>query len=206
MVETFKIQLINCKVRIQNHVIISDSSVEISSGSFTHIKGSNGSGKTVLMATLLNLYPIKSGYRVSKYTKGSVCYIPSHFLFDDSETLAYILRFYTRIYGLSTQSLISLLTTLDLDYSTLKKQKVSDLSKGMIQKLHILPILIPIYDHYFLDEIMISLDQDTLDFMINHLKTLIDLGKTLVLIEHNLDIVDKLSQSAGKVIVIECPQ
>lgn len=176
----------DCSISIGKTTILSSVNFTLKKNQCLYIKGTNGSGKTIFMESILGLHPkIIGSYNVSIK---DVCYIPDLSFFSDDELIKDVLWAYRVFYKQSSESLTAALTTLSLSLNP--KAKIATLSLGTKKKLELLPLFFNSYSIYILDEIFQSLDSDTVLLIGKVLQEHHKMGATIIFTEHNQYIVD----------------
>ena len=199
-----RIELKNCHIKIGKKTILKDVCFKLQKEDFIHLKGKNGSGKTVLMQSLLGFNKITKGQRHSEYLKSSICYIPDVPFFNANETVHDVLKATAYFYDSDLVSLYKILDFLNFDETVKMSQKIITISKGSKKKLELIPLFLKPLKLYFLDEITHGLDTDSLIVVCARLKELHELKATIVLIEHNQHITNYLSHIIPDIKEVTC--
>ena len=186
------LSLQNITVSIGKKTILENVHYTVIPHTFTHIKGNNGSGKTVFLQTLLGFYKVK-GKRTTVYDTKQIIYIPDTPFFHDNTTLREVLLTYTYFYSVSQDTIQQILEFLEINHPL--NLKVSTLSLGTQKKLMILPLFFEPKSLYVLDEITLGLDDVTKNKVIERLIDLQHQHKTILITEHNENIIHKIKQS-----------
>lgn len=179
----------NVTVTIGKKIILENINYTVIPQSFTHIKGSNGSGKTVFIQTLLGFYKVR-GKRVLKYNPKQIIYIPDTPFFHDDTTLREVIMTYRYFYGASQKTCHQVLEFLQINHPL--NLKISTLSLGTQKKLMILPLFLKPKALYILDEITLGLDSSTTIKVVERLIYLYEQQKTILITEHNDKIIQKI--------------
>src|SRR5699024_3604471 len=122
--------------------ILKEVNFQFKKGDFIHLKGKNGSGKTIFMESLLGFNKVVSGKRTSRYDRNKICYIPDASFFNDHESVKDVLKATAHFYKVETATLINILNHLQFDETVIFNQKIASLSKGTKKKLELLPLFI----------------------------------------------------------------
>lgn len=186
------LSLQNTTVTIGKKIILKNIHYKVIPQTFTHIKGNNGSGKTVFLQTLLGFYKVK-GKRTTIYDTKQIIYIPDTPFFHDNTTLREVLLTYTYFYSVSQDTIQQILEFFEINHPL--NLKVSTLSLGTQKKLMILPLFFEAKSLYVLDEITLGLDDATKNKVIERLIDLHHQQKTILITEHNENIIHKIKQS-----------
>lgn len=182
----------SCDIMIGKKIILENINFNLEKGNFIHLRGKNGSGKTVFMQSLLGFNKVSSGLRISDYEQDKICYIPDTSFFTENESVKDVLSASAFFYKTDISHLLDILEHLQFDKSVQFNQKISSLSKGTKKKLELMPLFLDGMNLFFLDEITTGLDTDSLIIICARLKELQALGSTIILTEHNQHIVDYL--------------
>ncbi len=203
--------IIDCKnlsVSYEGKTIVSDVSFSINAGDYLCILGENGSGKTTLMKTLLGLKkPDKGlvlfgdGCSVGNSSDATckrvhkIGYLPqqTNFQKDFPATVMEIVLsgtlngkgfkpFYTKEDKKKAQSAMESLGILDL-----KKASYMELSGGQQQRVLLARALCSTQDIIFLDEPVAGLDPKVTLDMYEIIRTLNEIGITIVMISHDIE-------------------
>lgn len=198
------ISFTNCEIKIYNQIILKDVSFCMSKQHFIHIKGTNGSGKTVFLETVLGFHKKVVGEYSLNISKERICYIPDTSFFIDDERVSDILDTYKYFYKVDFQKLKEACLLLDLNVEGILKQKVCTLSQGMKKKLEILPLFFTPFSLYVLDEITTGLDMEAVLIVGNRIQTLFHRGASFIFTEHNQNVVDYYKFLINTMEVYQC--
>ncbi len=178
---------------------IENISFELEKGDFLAIIGPNGSGKTVLVRTLLGVHP-HTGF--VEWMKGAkIGYVPQQIDIDRyvSLTLGDFLNLKIKILKLAPDAVTKAISLVGLPETALKSQ-IRFLSGGQLQRGLVAFALLGDPDVIFLDEPTASIDVAGEEQIYETLHRLQDAtGMTIVLISHELDLV---SRYATKILCI----
>ncbi|HDJ6365001.1 TPA: ABC transporter ATP-binding protein, partial [Staphylococcus aureus] len=178
----------NVKKAINGNTIINNLNLTIPKNSITLIDGYNGSGKSVTLKLIANLYKPTSGKLISN---GVVSFAPDQFPFSINLTLDEYFNYLKKIYKLPSNSkLISHLVS-NFSLKQFLNFKVKNCSKGTRQKINIIQCLVKPADIYILDEPFSGLDKDSIDFLANYLCE-IKSKATIIISSHEYDINKKI--------------
>lgn len=181
-------------ISIQNRELFKDIKLTIDSGDFIKISGPNGIGKTILIRSLLGLHHEVKGPIERNYDKHKIVFIPDSPFFHDNEMVLFIIKTLQSFYNVDSNVIQQHLSQVGLDFKKIRFLKVHQLSLGMRQKLHILPLFFEDNDFYVLDEIFIGLDRQFQDMIINRLLQLNESKRTIMIIEHNSELSNKFAE------------
>lgn len=188
----------------RKQTVLYDIHFEIEAGSITGIVGPNGAGKSTLIKTMLDLHPKLSGSVTFfgtdfKKAKRRIGYVPQRGSVDwDFPTNALdvvLMGLYGQI-GLfkwpkashKRKAYGSLEKVGMADYAD---RQISQLSGGQQQRVFLARALVQDADIYFMDEPFVGVDAATEQAIMEILKELKRLGKTVVVVHHDLQTVEQ---------------
>lgn len=198
-----KIELINCDIKIGKKTILKDVSFDLKPNTFYHLKGKNGSGKTVFLQSLLG-FNKATGNRTNEYTHKDICYIPDVPFFSAQESVSDVLKAITYFYDSDLVEVMNIMEHLKFDPTVLLTQKIASLSKGTQKKLELIPLFLKPMKCYLLDEITHGLDTDTLIIVCSRLQELSNHQTAMILTEHNQHILQYLKHLVPNMKEITC--
>lgn len=167
--------------------------------------GPNGAGKSTLIRSLLNLIPSTYGKKSFlgqpyKQVQKKIAYVPQKESVDWTFPINVLdltlmgryhqLPLFRRPREADVEAALRVLDTLGIAH--LKDRQVAKLSGGQQQRLFLARALLQEADIYFLDEPFNGIDQATEQFLVELLKSLRNQGKTLVVVQHNLNRVEEV--------------
>jgi len=180
----------------KNFTAVNNVSMQIREGEILGLIGHNGAGKTTILKMMVGLLAPTSGIinvmgyditRDSTRVKQYIGYLPEESPLYENMTVQQYLEFFAELYkiprALAGERINSLLDSLKLKE---RDKYTGDLSKGMKRKVAIARTLLHEPSILVLDEPNSGLDPLTSFFIIDYLKKLNNLGKTIVLSAHNL--------------------
>jgi ABC-2 type transport system ATP-binding protein len=172
------------------------------SGQIYGIVGHNGAGKTTFLKIIAGLLePTSGSLHINDIDaianpdalKQSLGYLPEESRLYENMTALEYLRFFGEIYGISRDDVDSraqeLFEQLSLDPG---KKKLGELSKGMKRKVAIARTLLHDPALLIYDEPSSGLDPMTSRFIIDYLKKLKKMQKTILLSAHNLYQIEEI--------------
>jgi len=179
----------NLKVVLSDQVIIDDLSLEVEEGDNLAIIGPNGSGKTVLLKTLLGLFPYEGEFDWAPGTK--LGYVPQRVEVDLHLplTLENLLQAKAAVMKIPKNEIRSILEMVNIP-SEILKTPVGHLSGGQFQKALICFALLGRPNVLLFDEPTASLDQlaeERIYELMNDLHEKQNIS--VILVSHDLNIV-----------------
>jgi ABC-2 type transport system ATP-binding protein len=205
------IKTVNLTKRYGSLVALSNLNLEIEEGDCFGYIGPNGAGKSTtikILATLLQ--PTWGEARICDYVVGYqsrsirplIGYVPDYFGAYEDMVVQEYLEFFAAAYNINgsarTKVVNDVLELTDLAYK--RDSHVDSLSRGMKQRLSIARVLVHDPKVLLLDEPAGNLDPRARIEMRELLKTLRDMGKTILISSH---ILPELADMCNKVGIIE---
>ena len=142
--------------------------------------GANGAGKSTLLKLIIGLIKPSSG--VIDLNVSKLAYVPERFTFPENIK---VYDFLDKLCKVKTKEKMEDKINYLLDWWKIdRNKKISNLSKGMKQKLLIMQAIILEVDLYIFDEPLNGLDIDAQNDFLNVLKHLKKLGKTIIVCTH----------------------
>jgi len=180
----------------KNFTAVNKVNLQIEEGEILGLIGHNGAGKTTTLKMIVGLLAPTSGSievmgyditRENTKVKQHIGYLPEESPLYENMTVRQYLDFFAELYKIpknqATERINSLLDSLKLEE---RDKYTGDLSKGMRRKVAIARTLLHEPSILVLDEPNSGLDPLTSFFIIDYLKKLNNLGKTIVVSAHNL--------------------
>lgn len=180
----------------KNFTAVNKVNLQIKEGEILGLIGHNGAGKTTTLKMIVGLLAPTSGTievmghditRENTRVKQHIGYLPEESPLYENMTVRQYLDFFAELYKIpkkqAAERIDSLLDSLKLEE---RDKYTGDLSKGMRRKVAIARTLLHEPSILVLDEPNSGLDPLTSFFIIDYLKTLNKLGKTIVVSAHNL--------------------
>ena len=174
---------------------IFDISFKIPKGCVFGYCGTNGSGKTTTLRHIMGFLKPDSGtVRVNgldpwahgEEIKKHVGYLPGEIAFPPVDSGSSFLRSQAELIGLTDMSKAErIINALQLDPTA----NLRRMSKGMKQKTAIVAAFMHSPDIILLDEPTTGLHFQDIDILMKVLNRIVDRGNTVIIIEHNLDVV-----------------
>jgi ABC-2 type transport system ATP-binding protein len=180
----------------KNFTAVNKVNLQIQEGEILGLIGHNGAGKTTTLKMMVGLLAPTSGTievmghdiaRENTRIKQHIGYLPEESPLYENMTVRQYLEFFAELYKIpgnqASERINSLLDSLKLEE---RDKYTGDLSKGMRRKVAIARTLLHEPSILVLDEPNSGLDPLTSFFIIDYLKKLNNLGKTIVVSAHNL--------------------
>jgi len=171
-------------------------SLDLRKGEILCIAGENGAGKTTLMKILCGLEKFDGGEVI---INGNISMVHQHFMLFPEYTAAenIVMGFEPRKYGIffdaEKADKICEKIIKDNDFSVNANAKVKDLTLGEMQQVEICRVLYHDAQIIILDEPTSILTEHEIKTLFKTLKTLVNNGKSIILITHKLNEIKQIS-------------
>ena len=189
------IEIKEISIQINETMILDKVSCDISNDEFTCLVGPNGSGKSTLVKSIVGEITDYQG-DISNVDVTEICYLPQDIEDPPFLTVKEIckLGFYKNSNEVDKDVFLdSLLDTCGI--SSISKSSFTDISTGEKQRTWLAFALAQGKDLIIMDEPLSSIDSDSRETFYSLLKDICDMGKTLLVITHDIDMARKYSDS-----------
>ncbi|MCM0650289.1 ABC transporter ATP-binding protein [Clostridium swellfunianum] len=202
------LEIINLVKNYGKYTAVNNLNLTVDKGEIFGFVGPNGAGKTSTMKIIAGLMPPTSGQvyvdgidavNDSRKVKEKIGYMPDFFgVYDDLKVKEY-LEFYASIYGISGQESRKICSDLLelVDLTAKENAYVDSLSRGMKQRLCLARSLVHNPELLILDEPASGMDPRARFEMKEILRTLKDMGKTIIISSHILPELAELCTTIG---------
>lgn len=189
------LKCINLTKKFDNKTILNNVNLTINKNRIVGLLGMNGAGKTTLIKLINDLLTSTSGEilicgkRPCPLTKELVAYLPERTYLDKTMTIEETLIFFSEFYNnFDVKKARKLLKDLNLD----QKQKLSKMSKGMLEKLTLILVMSRKAKLYILDEPLGGVDPATRDYILDTILTNFDEGASIIISTHLIQDIEKI--------------
>lgn len=187
------------QVRYRSVLALQAVNLTIAPGQLVGVFGPNGAGKSTLMKAMLGLVPSETGtvlYHNRPLTQqlDRVAYVPQRSQIDwtfpatawDVVLMGRVRRsgYFSRFSAVSRQRAMEALDRVGM--ADLRDRRIGQLSGGQQQRVFLARALAQEADLFFLDEPFVGVDQKTEDILFSCFRELVSLGKTVLVINHDL--------------------
>ena len=189
------IEIKEISIQINETMILDKVSCDISNDDFTCLVGPNGSGKSTLVKSIVGEITDYQG-DISNVDVTEICYLPQDIEAPPFLTVKEIckLGFYKNSNEVDKDVFLdSLLDTCGI--SSISKSSFTDISTGEKQRTWLAFALAQGKDLIIMDEPLSSIDSDSRETFYSLLRDICDMGKTLLVITHDIDMARKYSDS-----------
>lgn len=189
------------KMAFNGKVVIKDLSFEVKRGEIFGLLGSNGSGKTTTIRTLLGLYDPTGGELLingEKYdaSKVNVGYLPEERGLYKKETVIDTMVYFATLKGLKDPRGWSMKYLKRVGIGDKFDQKIEKLSTGQQQKVQLGITIMGDPELLILDEPTKGFDPVNRKLLMDIIDELHKKGTTIIMITHYMDEVERLCDSA----------
>ena len=189
------LQVKNLSVDLANAKIINDLSFEVAKGDFLTIVGSNGSGKTVLLKTLLGLITEYKG-EINWQSGIKIGYLPQGLTQLKVQNLPLTVKEFLDLKKVEDNKILEYLKLVGIVDKNILKKQMGNLSGGQFQRILMVWALMGEPDVLLFDEPTTGVDMSGEKTIYNLLhKFWQEKHLTILLITHDLSVVYKHSNS-----------
>lgn len=168
--------------------VLHDVSLEIEKGEVVLFTGKNGSGKSTSIKLLLEMILLrKQDKGTIKKEDLKIGYVPERIILPRFYRIKDYLKDYYDVKNTGF-NYIELAKYFNLDIN----KKLNQLSKGMIQKVALIQCLDTNNDLFILDEAVNGLDDESIELLINKLKELKNMNKTIIIVTHYKELYNEI--------------
>ncbi len=183
--------------------VVWDLHFEVPKGVIAAIIGPNGAGKSTLIKAMIGLVPANSGKirffgKTTQEMCGEIAYVGQRASVDWDFPITAFEVLLMGLYGKlgwfkrptkqDKEKVEKILEKIGMQ--ALRDRQISDLSGGQQQRLFVGRALLQDADVYFFDEPFAGIDITTEKLIVDILKDLADLGKTIFVVHHDLNTVE----------------
>jgi len=183
------------------HPALAGVSFELAPGGISLLMGPNGAGKSTLLGILSTLSPPTSGEvrygehdhpTAHRLLRGRIGLLAHDAMLYDRMSCRENLVFFARLYGLSRPAEVASRWLERVQMQEAADRQVSQLSRGMLQRVALARVLLPDPELLLLDEPFTGLDRDAVALLRQQLKQVREAGTIILLVTHDVEAVDGL--------------
>lgn len=199
------IELTNVSKVVKGRTLLDNVSLTVRKGSITTLEGINGSGKTLILKSILGLIKTTGEVKVkgelvsvsSRFPVRSGALIESPSIIEEFSAFKN-LELIARLQGaVNEDSILNLLTKFDLP--TDKKNRVRKFSLGMKQKLGIAQAMLGNCELIVLDEPTNALDEESIQKLTTYIREINSMGSTFLITSHDREFLEDITSQRIKV-------
>lgn len=192
-----------CK-QYEEHIIFQNLNMEIADGELIALTGASGSGKTTLLNMIGSIEPVTSGEILvdgkdiqkrrnqREYYRDKVGFLFQNFALVENKTVAENMNIVKK----AARSDISIEQALEYVGLTDKlNQKVYKLSGGEQQRIALARLIVKRCNIILADEPTGSLDKNNAKIVLDLLKKINSMGKTVIIVTHDMDIAKQCNRN-----------
>lgn len=195
------LKLENLEIKYKDNVIVDNFDLNVGSGELVAITGPSGSGKTTILYSIGMLHPHSNG-TITLFDKENPKFdskVGRQLL---ENKLAFVFQNFVLVDNMTVKENLELVVDKDAEFTILEalefvglanvmNKKIYELSGGEQQRVAIARALTKKFDLLLGDEITGSLDDDTRDIIFEILKKIQSLGKSIILVTHDIELANK---------------
>lgn len=178
-----------------NKEVLKDINLSIENGKIYGLLGKNGTGKSTLIKLINDLLTptsgkiLVNGKEIGVASKNAISYLPERTYLDKTMTVLNVIKFFEDFYdNFDTKKAKQLLGVLDLDVN----QKLSKMSKGMLEKVQLVLVMSRKADLYILDEPLGGVDPATRDYILDTILGNVSKSSSVIISTHLISDVEKI--------------
>jgi len=199
------IELTNVNKVVKGQTLLDNVSLTVKKGGITTLEGINGSGKTLILKSILGLIKTTGEIKVngelvsvsSRFPVRAGALIESPSIIEEFSAFKN-LELIARLQGsIDEDRILNSLTRFDLP--TDKKNRVRKFSLGMKQKLGIAQAMLGSCDLIVLDEPTNALDEESIQKLIAYIREINLMGSTFLITSHDREFLENITSQRIKV-------
>ncbi|MBQ8901672.1 MAG: ABC transporter ATP-binding protein [Bacilli bacterium] len=183
-----------CKIFDDKEILI-DINFSIPNGKIIGLLGKNGAGKSTLIKLINDLLtPTKgeiliNGNKIGVETKKVISYLPERTYLNKQMRVKDVINYFEDFYdNFDADKAKKLLKDLDLNI----EQKLSKMSKGMIEKVQLVLVMSRNADLYVLDEPLGGVDPATRDYILDTILSNFNDNASVIISTHLISDIEKI--------------
>jgi len=175
--------------------VLKNLDLVIPEGKIIGLLGKNGAGKSTLIKLINGLLTkntgeiLFKGEEITTKTKELIAYLPEKTYLDKSMKIKEVLVYFEEFYeSFDRMKARRLLKDLNLD----KEQIISEMSKGMQEKLQLILVMSRVADLYILDEPLGGVDPATREYILDTIISNFEKGSSIIIATHLISDIEKI--------------
>ena len=183
-----------CK-KFDDKEVLKNISFNVEKGKIIGLLGKNGMGKTTIIKLMNGLLVPTSGEilingkEVGVESKKTISFLPERTYLDKSWTVKQVLNFFLDFYeDFNIETAHKLLIDLELT----EEDRLSKMSKGMLEKLQLILVMSREVDLYVLDEPLGGVDPATRDYILDTILTNFKGGASIIISTHLISDIERI--------------
>lgn len=177
------------------HIILQDITFTVPHGKIVGLLGQNGAGKSTIIKLINDLLipttgtVLFQGHTPDIDSKRRIAYLPERTYLDKTMYVREAVKFFSEFYDNFSQTKA---TALIQDLKLNPNQKISQMSKGMQEKLQLILVMSRDADLYILDEPLGGVDPATRDYILDTILTNFRPGASVLISTHLIADIERI--------------
>ena len=189
------LEINNLNKSFDNKEILKNINLNIQRGKIIGLLGKNGVGKTTLIKLINDLLTPTSGeilikgQKIGVETKKVISYLPERTYLNKQMKVSEVISYFEDFYdNFDSEKAKKLLKDLDLDIN----QKLTQMSKGMQEKVQLVLVMSRNADLYVLDEPLGGVDPATRDYILDTILSNFNENASVIISTHLISDIEKI--------------
>lgn len=189
------LEIKNVTKKFGNKTVLDGVSFTVGRNKIVGLLGKNGAGKSTVIKLVNDLLTVSSGEilfdgkKIGIESKKRIAYLPERTYLDKSRTVKSTVKLFSEFYeDFDPEKAYSLLEKLGLD----AEQKLSKMSKGMLEKVQLVLVMSRSADLYILDEPLGGVDPATRDYILDTILTNFGEGSSVLISTHLIADIERI--------------
>lgn len=189
------VEIKNLNKQFDKKDVLKNINLTIPRGKITGLLGKNGAGKTTLIKLINDLLTpttgeiLINGKNPGVESKKVISYLPERTYLDKTMTVKEVIQYFEEFYqDFSKEKAENLIKKLDLEL----EQRISEMSKGMQEKLQLILVMSRDAELYILDEPLGGVDPATRDYILDTILTNFKEGSSVIISTHLIADIERI--------------